>query len=101
MSRVQTRAFVTPTAVETEDGRLVVADEEARELFERMLGTLLTLGGTYVVQAERVATGEVGGEVLATTVRLVGRYTGTSPLIELADLSADPERAPADAGSGE
>jgi hypothetical protein len=88
MSRAGERTVLIEPLVD-EDGLMVADRARAANVLDDFLGTLLAVGGTLEVQADRVRIGEIPaahGEgkpmVLAETVGLIVRYVPSGPLTE-------------------
>jgi hypothetical protein len=94
MSAISQRAIDIPVAVQTDDGEIILTPDELYAALERWGPVLVEVGGTLTLTAERVQVGELAGEPVAVTSRVVGRWQARSSLIR----SEQPEtEAPADA----
>jgi hypothetical protein len=86
MSASAKRTYIIEPRWDEGRGRWVVDDARAADLLSNILGTLITLGGRFEIQADRVKVGELPRagqppEPLGETVGFVAAYR-TLPVIE-------------------
>ncbi len=80
MSAVSNRVFDIPCAAQTDEGEVIVTPDELYAFLERIGPVLVEIGGRITLEAQRVQVGELAGEPIAVTERVVGRWVAQSPL---------------------
>lgn len=76
------RLFEIGTVTVTETGQVVVDISELESWMLRMASVLQEVGGGLMIQAEREQVGELAGEPIAITTRVMGRWKPFSPIVQ-------------------